>query len=395
MTKSLAALSLAACLVAGCAKQTIQPDRLPPVPPVQNVAVNAELVDRAMALVRRDLVSNDPIRRANAVEATESLPRDVATPLLVEAMKDADARVRFATAMTIGRRRIDSPVLREGLQSLLVGESDNARVAALFALHRLGDTSLSQQLVAASRDDDPFVRANAAVALGLTGEPSALPVVEPMLRDPDSNVRLNAAEAAWRLGDEKGLRMLLAGSLSQYPDERTIATLALSARRGNLSMSTLQSKLTDMDPEVALAAARGLGKFGRDTGYGVAMRELRDAAPGPRDGDFLQEPADETGMSEGYIAARGRSVRRLMAAMAFGDIGRADAQRLLAPLFKDPDPDVRLAAASAVLRLQEQADLDAVPAASVQRQSATRSFRLSFTALCPPPVSLASTPARG
>jgi HEAT repeat protein len=44
--------------------------------------------------------------------------------------------------------------------------------------------------------------------------------------------------------------------------------------------------------------------------------------------------------------------QRYLAAMALGAIGRADAQSALAPLFKDADPDVRLAAASAVLQLK-------------------------------------------
>ena len=37
---------------------------------------------------------------------------------------------------------------------------------------------------------------------------------------------------------------------------------------------------------------------------------------------------------------------------ALGAIGRADAQETLATLLKDPDPDVRLAAASAILQLR-------------------------------------------
>jgi len=41
-----------------------------------------------------------------------------------------------------------------------------------------------------------------------------------------------------------------------------------------------------------------------------------------------------------------------LAALAFGDIGRTDAQPILAQLLHDPDRPVRLAAATAILELK-------------------------------------------
>jgi HEAT repeat protein len=43
-----------------------------------------------------------------------------------------------------------------------------------------------------------------------------------------------------------------------------------------------------------------------------------------------------------------------MAAMAFGDIGRTDSQPKLARLLKDTSPEVRLAAARALVEIDEK-----------------------------------------
>lgn len=356
--------ALALLTLAGCAGPRIQVAQPPPVPPVREVAMNDQLVEKARAIVREDFESDNPLRRANAIEAAESLPPDEAQERLTKALYDEDARVRFAATMSIGRRQIDSPEIRERLIELTTGQSPNGQVAALFALHELGDRSRSQQLAEAAQSPDPVVRANTAIALGLTGEPTAKRVLRPMLIDSDGNVRLNAAEAMWRLGDEQGFKSLLASTLNKFKDDRVIGTLGLSAHRDPTAAASLYSKLTDEDPEVALAAARGLGRFGMDTGYGVAMKALQASQPTANDAKVLKTADTD---SEAYFAARGRSVRRVMAAMALGDIGRTDAQPLLAPLLNDPDPDVRLAAAAAVLKLKDAAASGtALPAASSQ-----------------------------
>ncbi len=71
-------------------------------------------------------------------------------------------------------------------------------------------------------------------------------------------------------------------------------------------------------------AARVVGQLKSDEGYGVAM--------------------------EYYDSKDAR--QRALAALAFGDIGRMDAQEYLEKLLKDNDPDVRIAAATALLQLK-------------------------------------------
>jgi len=76
--------------------------------------------------------------------------------------------------------------------------------------------------------------------------------------------------------------------------------------------------------EVKLVAARALGMLGSDEAYVLA-----------------RDTTHSTDVRQRYLAA-----------LALGAIARSDAQDILAPLLKDSDPDVRLAAAAAILELR-------------------------------------------
>jgi HEAT repeat protein len=91
-------------------------------------------------------------------------------------------------------------------------------------------------------------------------------------------------------------------------------------------MGHLRAALTADYPEVRVVAARAMGMLGSDAGHGIAA----EAARSP---DVYQ---------------------RHRAAMALGDIGRSDAQPILAELMKQTDApaDVRLAAARGLLLLR-------------------------------------------
>ena len=334
---TLSLLLAASLAVAGCggcaARQTpeqrmaalLVPPPLPVAPPVKNVPLDAALQQKARSVVATLVDAPQPMLRSNAVEAAEELPAEQATPLIAAKLDDPDPRIRFAAAMSAGRMRLAA--LRFKIEPMVDGPSPNGRVAALFALHQFGDTSRTTRLQDYAVGDDEVVRANTALVLGLIGEPTAARVLRVMRDDPDNNVRLNAAEALWRLRDYEGFEALLAASISQYSDDQTIAVLALAEPRDPRAIPALEGKLTGDYVEVALAAARGLGLLGIDRGYDLAAKYAGDADPR----------------------------RRALAALAFGGIGRLDAQAKLAPLLDDRDPAVRVAAADAVLQLAKAA----------------------------------------
>jgi HEAT repeat protein len=311
----------------GCADSKLgrmpDPPADPPAPPpMKREGLDSSLQAKAKEELAKDVESNNAIVRANAIEAIQDSVGAEGKDVIVNALSDPNALVRFSAAMAAGTLRLSDA--RLDVLGLVNDPNAHVRIGVRYALHRLGDTHLSHDLETTSRDFDPHVRADTALVLGLLGEHSALNVLEPMLDDPDPDVRIQVAEAMWRLGSEEGLTNLVAGSVSSYADDQIICLLALAAPKDYRVSENLRGRLTADYPQVALAAARGLGELGSDAGYGVAQSNIKSKDP--------------------------RIV--VMAALALGAIGRADAQPLLSPLLADSDQSVRLAAATAILELK-------------------------------------------
>lgn len=340
MTHRLLPLLVLSILMASCTPQAKGPSdqekwtarqipapKEPPMPPPARV----ERLDPALqAAAHKELESafnsNDPFLRANAVEALQVGEGARAKAFFLTGLKSTDAPVRFASAMAIGQLRI-----AEATDQLLLMVNDPdplVGVGVRFALHRLGQTQFTKDLQDSARDLSRDVRGATAVALGMLGKPSAARILKPMLRDPEDGVRLQAAEALWRLGQPDGLKSLIAASAGGYADLQCVALLGLAAPRDRRVLGHVRSGLTADFPEAQLVAARAAGMCGSDMGYAVATGFVRSADPR----------------------------QRMLAAMALGAIGRADAQSILSDLLKDKNaPVVRLAAAQAILQLQTSA----------------------------------------
>lgn len=302
-----------------------RPARRPvPTPPARDEPVDVELRQQARQLVEEfSTDSTSAIRRANAIEAAEKgLPREVAAPIVVRGLSDGDAVVRFAACIAAGDlRMIDT---RPRLYQLAYDESPQVRIAARYGLHKLGDTTLSQEMLLGLRDPRESVRRNTVMLLGMLGERTAVTPLRRLLSDSSPTVRLQVNEALWRLGDRAAANNLVIFTLSKFPDEQVVALIALAQPRDRRVLEHIRGWMVDENfPEVTLAAARAAGMLGSDEGYGTAVQLLRST-------DTRQ---------------------RVMASMALGEIGRIDAQSRLRPLLSDPEADVRLAAAAAVLRL--------------------------------------------
>jgi HEAT repeat protein len=303
----------------------VKPPAPPPaVPAYQPVPIDDELRQQARSQILASARSNDPLVRAHVIEAIrQAMPTDPdARTVIVEGLFDKSAIVRFASAMGAGELRVKEAKAK--LDEMVNDSSRNVRIAVRFALHRLGDVRHSHDFEKTAQDPSPRVRANTAVALGLLEEPSALNVLRPMQDDRDPNTRLQVAEAMWRLGSEQGRDSLVGATVSKYSSDQMIAFMGLAATRDQRMLPHIRPALTDEYEEVRLVAARACGMLGSDDGYGVAVDAARN------------------------VDKRKRS----LAALALGAIGRSDAQPALANLMKDPDADVCLSAATAILQLK-------------------------------------------
>jgi HEAT repeat protein len=302
------------------------PREAPPAPPRVDVAIDPTLMTGARQLVTRSLQSSDPLLRSQAVEALRSAPDAQATNQIISALGDRDRGVRFGAAMMAGELGLKQayPKLK-----LLANDPDaSVDLAALFALHKLGDTTRSQEIGRAALSQDATVRRNAALVLGMLGERSAIDRILRRLRvDEDPIVRQQALEAMWRLGDQDAIKPLVALTASQYADDKIIGVLALAAPRRQLVREHVRGLLASdaVQLEVSLVAARAMGMLGSDEGYAIAKDAVGSKDP----------------------------QQRFLAALALGSIGRSDAQDELKQLMADPIPNVQLAAATALLQLQQ------------------------------------------
>lgn len=340
--RSLASVLFASLLMVGCGgkgAQDKEPVMIPPPkPPVAPPAKTNRPIDQDL---RRDAVgeltkafsSNSPVLRANAIEATQRTLGLADAEKILKGLDDPSPLVRFASAMAAGGLQLSDAKakLLTNLRTPEQVQADPDRVSAAseqvgvrYALHRLGIKRYSHDLETFAVDRNSRVRANVVMVLGLLGEKSAVKILNAMTNDPDPAVQLQAVEAKYKLGDESALEDLAIASVSKYPDDQIISLLALGASGDARNARLISGKLTSDYTEVTLAAARALGMLGNDLGMGVALQ-----------------------------AADSRDARqRGMAALAMGAIGRTDAQPELGKLLRDKDPNVRLAAAQAILQLK-------------------------------------------
>ncbi len=329
---SVSALAIAAIL-SGCApakpqgkpseskvfKQVTLPANVAPTA----VPIDETVQQQAANQILLAFNSSDPVIKAQSLEAMSRTHDVNAVDRVQRALTDKNWIVRFSGAMCAGDLKLKGTY--KALVAVAYDDDANVRLAVRYALHQLGDKSLSKDLEALSTHMDPKVRANTAFALGLLGEPTATRVLKPMITDADIVVRMQAAEALWRLGDEQGEKNLVAASLSKYVDDQLPSLLALAAPRDQRVKPYIMAKFAnDHDNkqfvELQLVAARALGMLGDDAGFGLCVKNC--TATDPR--------------------------RRALAALALGDIGRPDAQDALAKLLADPTQEVRLSAATAL-----------------------------------------------
>jgi HEAT repeat protein len=327
----LASLVVAAgCAGGGKKKPTVgrappPPKDAPAVPPRKDMPLDPSLLAAARQELMVAASSDDPVLRENAMEAVRGLKDPGVAAIIRRGLQDPQAVVRFRAALAAGDQRL------EGVQPLLEPMVDtpdlHLRVAVIYALHRLGVTDYTRELEKTAVHPEPGVRADTAMVVGLLGEKSAIrsdrSVLRVLARDSEPLVRQRAWEAIWRLGDSSSVDELVGLSMSRFADDQMLAIQALAAPRNTTVREAVRNCLTADHEETSLVAARAMGQLGSDDGYGVALK-------GAKSGEGRQ---------------------RFLAALAFGAIGRSDAQPTLRKLMSDRDPRVKLAAATGLLEI--------------------------------------------
>ena len=255
---------------------------------------------------------------------------------------------RYAALLAMSdTRREDAGVIDRALRA----RSSHVRAAAALAIGQVRAVSLAPRLRTLLADPDTAVAANAAFALGLLRDSASVAVLDSALRR-DGPV---GGDAAWALGEIGAPAATVIARTLEWPRPpvRALEELLLAAAKLDPPpVSSVTRWLGDPDPEIAWRAAYAIARPRSPAG-------VRSLLPHALHGDHRVRAQVARGLSREAAgdslsaAARARlSVMvsdrhphvRVNAVRSFATYGDSARLALLAAA-KDPDPNVRIAAA--------------------------------------------------
>jgi HEAT repeat protein len=223
-------------------------------------AVEALGAIRALAAVRPLVgVLSDPDRnlRRAAAESLGAIGDPQAVPSLILALEDDHWSVRCAAASALGRIR--SGKATAALAARLDDEDATVRRAAVMALGESGDARGALRLTQAL--GDPGLQSTVLEALRRMG-PAALPEIERSFEGATPEVRRLLVDLVGHLEDRRATRLLLAALGDFSPYVRAEAALALGDGGDLEALRPLQGlKSSDPSAEVRQAASTALRKL--------------------------------------------------------------------------------------------------------------------------------------
>ncbi len=323
---------------AGCTSSEKQVELSPPET-FQDPLNRSALREQALVVLTTAGTNEDPLLRANAIEALHAAPGRV-TDLVAAGLVDPNPGVRSVAAMTVGELRLTEKVPQ--VRPLLYDASPMVRASAIYALMRtatgVDPTPLAQMLMS----EDVRVRAQAAFVLGELGDPSAVPMLKESDKDTPKKaplaqvriLRLQIAEALIKLGETEAVEAVRAALYPSRPEDLEATALAAQIigqvgdkRAGDqLMLLTAYKDEFRMPAEVRLACAGSLAQLGFPQGAFIA---------------------DEFWTSE-IPALRAQS------AYVYGETAQPENLTKLEALMKDDAGIVRVSAAAAVLKASDR-----------------------------------------
>lgn len=235
------------------------------------------------------------------------------------------------------RPELETPALRALTASQVPGAREALAAAGGDAQGQLeseaaaataGDAAAQDRLVELTKSANPSTRAAAVHALEIVKSDAARAAVEQLQSDPDPAVRMATTIALARMGDQAALTAVDQMLASGVPDVQIMAARVFEGRPGAW-VAVIRPLLDNPDGLTKLEAARAIAPVDPAAASRVLTGALSDTNPVVR--YQSAKVLEETGLS-----------------LSSADIATLR-QRL-----RDDDPAVRLAVASALLRLARQ-----------------------------------------
>ena len=314
------------------------PDPLPPVPAQAAADTLARMEEPAIAPVAMALTDPSPAVRKRAAWVLGRIGKPEAVNALTEALWDKDASVRAAVLTALA-----------GMKSERTGLLDDPAPPDVAGL-----------ILPMLRDRDPVVRAEAARVLPVTGEDRVVKSLIAALKDPDPRVRIAVAQALPATADSRTVEPLLETLCDPEPQARIAAMEALIESYDRRAKEPLFALFRDKSPQIRQAAIEQLGRIPSRHTMRLLMTAMKDedadvrAAATVRLSDLLSSLGKKrTAVRESFIAALQdpSAAVRVAALAAIPQLGVPNAQDLVQPMLKDPDPYVRRDAISVLYRV--------------------------------------------
>jgi len=167
---------------------------------------------KANRIISAALSDPDPRIRTNAIEVVASTRQLRFGPAVRRLLRDPVIPVRFAALLAMGD--LQYAVAKADVQQIFdeTREDPNIRLAAAYALYRLGATPYADYARKVITTDNQTVRANAALVLGKTGDTRCLDALYWAIQDNASDDRVldQALESIAMLGDHRILQKAFA-----------------------------------------------------------------------------------------------------------------------------------------------------------------------------------------
>ena len=288
------------------------------------------LMPEALRIIRKGLTDNYPEIRCKAIEVVAATQRTELMPEVQLLLRDDFVPVRFTAALAVGD--LEYHPAENDVRQLLKDQQD-VRIAAAYAMDKLGYADSFGLISKAITSDDQEIRANAALLLGKIGDKRALEPLYWAMRDEDSGpkVMFQAAESIAMLGDKRIYSKLWTELISFYADDRVLGIRAMGALGTVDAQNALITMLYDEILEVRLAAAEQLGMLNDTAGEPIVIDVFTRNLTAKMKKQEIE-----------YV--------RVRTALAIGQIGTASLVKYLPQLLKDKSKFVRIAAAKAVFQ---------------------------------------------
>ncbi len=315
--------------------QSISNETVAPSNPSPTTVDKKTVSEKALSLLEEAMESETARIRANAIESLRYAPASTLERAVRIGLGDENRGVRFVAAMMVSEANICQ--LIPLLEPLLIDDSESVRAATLCAMYKCGSSVDLNPLASMLASEDPELRGNAVMILGRMGNPSAVEMIRTAAHVPTTTItpirrrliNLQMAEALVQLGEREELEVIRAAIFSSIQEaEVTALACQIAGRLHDVEItSTLQGITATSErfpDEIRLVAAAALAEIDPDR---VPM-------------DLVLR----------FTSSESASLRS-QCATVLGIQGNSLSLGPLALLLKDIDPFVQIAAAGAVIRI--------------------------------------------